>query len=508
MDFPSCRFYNLLNRINNFIKLEYRIQGLDKQKFFNFLEISLKMLGIIYLIFGLYAVGFRVVNKLLPGVFESPIFFILFLIACLLSSPLIKRVFFNTDKYKPGIIYFTRKLSFLHIVLIGLVLRVLWVLFTDTALVVDAYSYYVHTKNLVYNGYFGFDNYQPNSFWPPGYPFFLAVFMLIFGETPLIFPLSNLVLYILTMLGVWNIARLEYGDTIAKLSLIILVAWPNYIFLTNTGAKEALVVALISWAIYYYFGYLRFHKRIHLYSTVILTGMMILVQPSLGVIFVAFVITHFLKTQRIISTSFFLCVMLIGITIIISPWTYRNYLLYEKIVPVSTNGGFLFYNNNNDQTIPGYNGPPLGFMVEFPDPVDRSSKGYEFGIKWIKENPEKFINLSYHKGLYYLGNDDPTLWQIFNYRDTSRRPNLYYFGNMVINLYWLMIMAIILYRVYFSNNKLDSFENFVTLGFLGLLIVDMLYEAGTRHHIPLYPLMAILCAKALVENSKNEINMD
>lgn len=477
---------------------------MSKQVFFEFLEKSLKIFGIVYLVFGLYAVGFRVIDRLFPGAFHSPLFFILFLAICLYSASLVKRLLLKKKSCQFGIFRVVQKLSFLHIIAVGLILRVLWVVFTDTALIVDAYSYYVHAKNLVFNGYYGFDGGQPDAFWPPGYPLFLAIFMLIFGETETILPLSNLVLYLITMAGVVKFAQFNYNDTIAKIAALVLVIWPNYIFLTNTGAKEAVVIALMSWAIYCYFNFLHYSKLSHLLLAAVLVGMMVLVQPSLGVIFVALIITHFLSTRNIISSTALICVLVLGMVLVVSPWTIRNYQLYNAIIPVSTNGGVLFYSNNNNQVTPGYNDPPPSLKIDYPDPVEQSSKGFELGLSWIKENPKEFLYLSYHKGLYYLGNDDPSLWQIFNYRGEGSRTFLYYIANMIINLFWIWIMAVILLRIHLGKNKLDSFENFVTLSFLGLLMVDMLFEAGTRHHMPLYPLMAILCAKALRSESHKE----
>ena len=35
---------------------------------------------------------------------------------------------------------------------------------------------------------------------------------------------------------------------------------------------------------------------------------------------------------------------------ILAPWTIRNYIVFDRFVPISTNGGFNFWRGNNDVT--------------------------------------------------------------------------------------------------------------------------------------------------------------
>ncbi len=98
---------------------------------------------------------------------------------------------------------------------------------------------------------------------------------------------------------------------------------------------------------------------------------------------------------------------------ILAPWTIRNYILFDRIIPISTNGGLNFWRGNNSLS----NGSPyneIGHPLWSTDEIWTELEPYldkkgdyekissdihiREAMKWIKENPSKFILLSLKKG--------------------------------------------------------------------------------------------------------------
>jgi len=400
------------------------------------------------------------------------------------------------------IISLLNRFSLWHLVVMGLAIRLVWGMATETAVVSDGLSYFNHAKNMVLHGYYGFDGGESEAHWPPGYPLILSPFMMLFGANTLAVQALNFILFLVTLLGVWKLSKFYYGETIAKMAIVLLIFWPNYIYLINMSAKETVILTFISWFAYFYFTFSETNRYHYAFITGLILGIMTLVQPSIAVIAAAAVITHFVSTRRLMPSVALSVIIIVGVIVTVSPWTVRNYLLLGSPVAVSYNGGDVFYRANNANAIPGYNAPDPNSPTYHLAPLEKRAKSYELGIQWIKEHPMDFLNLAYGKGLLYLGNDDTTLWQFFEKDENSRRSIVYYALHLISNFYWIMILIFLLYGIYLSKAELDSFDHFVALAFIMMGLVEFVFEAGARHHIPLYPLMAIACAKTLLSDHK------
>ena len=102
---------------------------------------------------------------------------------------------------------------------------------------------------------------------------------------------------------------------------------------------------------------------------------------------------------------FFKCygILLLSFCLTISPWIIRNYVIFKKFIPISTNGGINFYMGNN----PDANGAFLWRLpkgLEWPNyrkisdrkilnslEITICERGYRDGIKFILDNPRKAL---------------------------------------------------------------------------------------------------------------------
>jgi hypothetical protein len=105
---------------------------------------------------------------------------------------------------------------------------------------------------------------------------------------------------------------------------------------------------------------------------------------------------------------------------ILAPWTIRNYLVFDKFIPVSANGSFNFWRGNNEVT----NGSPL---TERGDPFwstdelwlkaeQQFAKGVDFennfsaiyreaAFQWIEKHPAETASLALKKGIIFWSFD-------------------------------------------------------------------------------------------------------
>lgn len=121
---------------------------------------------------------------------------------------------------------------------------------------------------------------------------------------------------------------------------------------------------------------------------------------------------------------------------IIAPWTYRNYKNFNLLIPISYNGGYVLFINNNDNN---KNGAWMQIAnIDISDKLKKQFKKYNFNYrtivedevdqvmlkpelndlfkkeakKWIINNPIKFIKIGTIrvKNTFFNGAGDIYQW--------------------------------------------------------------------------------------------------
>jgi hypothetical protein len=101
---------------------------------------------------------------------------------------------------------------------------------------------------------------------------------------------------------------------------------------------------------------------------------------------------------------------------VLSPWMIRNYLVFDRFIPTSTNGGFNFWRGNNAVTSGSpwsETGAPVWSTDEIYAQLEPHMKqGEDFekvnseihireAMHWIEENPKEFVILSFKKAFIF-----------------------------------------------------------------------------------------------------------
>jgi hypothetical protein len=157
----------------------------------------------------------------------------------------------------------------------------------------------------------------------------------------------------------------------------------------------------------------------------ILVGLSALFRPNLillSIVLIALLIqVHAHSVRAIKQCAWTVSVLIVGILIAIAPWTARNWYVLERFVPISTNGGIVFYSANGspDASAQGVDNPLLYEQLDrdVPDEVDRDREGWRRGLANIQRDPWTFL-MSFRYRLPRLLRDP--LYPVAYLRDQAR----------------------------------------------------------------------------------------
>jgi hypothetical protein len=225
----------------------------------------------------------------------------------------------------------------------------------------------------------------PDAHWPPGYAFFGSIFYVLFGRDWHILVLVNCVLDASTAVLVYFVARPLLTPPQARIAGLIYALNPTMIVLSQTLVYTTLLGFLFCIALFI---------RSRPVALGIHLGFMALVKPIAVPLVAIFAIDQFLSGvgwKKVFVTAGLVLAVAVAT---VSPWTIRNYLVFDRFVPVSANGGWVLWWGNNDSS--------KGLMQDWSQEQKRAT-GAELidldrrlmheALAWIADNPLQFLNL-------------------------------------------------------------------------------------------------------------------
>jgi 4-amino-4-deoxy-L-arabinose transferase-like glycosyltransferase len=385
----------------------------------------------------------------------------------------------------------------------GLLLRLLWGIILDIPQRSDGATYFTLAERLYTEGLYR-DDRGDLAFWPPGYPFFLLTYFVVFGVKPWVPLLGNLTLFVVCTVVVYHLARLVLDEAAARLAALLLAVWPNYVFSVGLASKEMLLTALFPAAILLYLNGLRgptpWRDRLSFLGSGALLGLSSLAQPSVVLFPIALAAHLALRREQLLRAAVVLALLACGMLAAILPWTVRNISALGAPVLISTNGGDVFYRANNPLATGGYiprgerNLRPLG-------EIERNRAGYQWGGEWILAHPDRFLTLAIRKAVLFLGDDSTGAYETLK-RDRGTTAS-YAALKGLSNLYWLGIWTLILWGLWRRSPQRWNLDVLLLgLPVLYLLGIDSIYEGGGRHHAPVMGFIAVVAA-GLVSRDSN-----
>ncbi|HPO09245.1 MAG TPA: glycosyltransferase family 39 protein, partial [bacterium] len=263
----------------------------------------------------------------------------------------------------------------------------------------DQKRYLAEARNLLEHGTFAISMDQgPTAFDGPGYAAFLMPFLRWFpGKYVAAAAAGQAVVSLLTA---WLLAQMTWRITqsiwAARIALLWWCIYPFSVFYSAFLLSETLYVAALCASVFCAYGFMRNLT----YRSAIVFGAMLglasLVRPTVNFcipfLFLAVLISGWDRRRETIRG---LVTAGIALAVVLVPWTARNYRVFGRILPGSTQTGRMLFLANNPDNKTGYvviprdaNPPPQESgetELEYNDRLGALAK------EFIRENPGQFV---------------------------------------------------------------------------------------------------------------------
>ncbi len=215
----------------------------------------------------------------------------------------------------------------------------------QTVIGYDGEQYLRYAKNLIELGQYTYDGINPSCGRAPGYPLFLAAFIWVLHSVDFVYPVQLLLLFGAYVL-IARIAR-DYLTAWWSIGLLgaLVALWPlNRLALALMS--EPLFIFLIALALYMLQRYLSHRERRFLILFAVIMTLSAYVRPvSAFFVLFAMVVLFFRRQIRWRDA------LLSGVlsVVIIAPWTYRNFLTFDRIIPMAATYGSVYYMTDQEE---------------------------------------------------------------------------------------------------------------------------------------------------------------
>ena len=210
----------------------------------------------------------------------------------------------------------------------------------------DSLEYDVIAKNLIDgNGYTLYD--QPTAFRAPGLIFMVAGIYFLFGEN---FIYARIFVVLLSIVLVWVIYIL--GNTILNKkvgiwSALIAALWIHFILYGSRIFTEIPFTLFSILAVLYVFKYTQAEKKSYnIFFAALFFALAILTRP-VGLFLLLIVIVYLVLRDKRWKNIKQVILMGVLTILLMSPWIIRNYLVFHRVLPVTSAGGLVLWISNN-----------------------------------------------------------------------------------------------------------------------------------------------------------------
>jgi 4-amino-4-deoxy-L-arabinose transferase-like glycosyltransferase len=222
----------------------------------------------------------------------------------------------------------------------------------------DSHAYYAISKALYEEGSFGGPEFRDSSDWSPGAPFlYAASFYATGGAREGTARIVEALLGLATILVVfalgWRLGGRELGRWVGLFAAFAVAIYPPFLHTTGELMSEPPAMLTLPAAI---LGFLWASDRRSPWAWIapgLLFGLTAMFRPEYLLVGAAFVVLAFLRTawprtgtangRNWTAGLAAAAILLVALVLPILPWTIRNYVVLDRVVPVSTGGGKALY---------------------------------------------------------------------------------------------------------------------------------------------------------------------
>jgi 4-amino-4-deoxy-L-arabinose transferase-like glycosyltransferase len=375
-----------------------------------------------------------------------------------------------------------------YLIIISLLVHIVFIFIYNTHPGIDGVIYQGVADNINASDDFLSCGAFAGAYWPPLFCIYLSLFLKVFGGAEWLFFLFNVLIALGSVVFAQKYLERIFGELISRWACLFCFNSIIIFYFTLYYKYELLTLFLISLCLLYLLRNDTLAKRDIFFAGLFLglatlaTGRVLSLLPGI-VCFIYLSCRGFgWRRGKLIS------IFILGLILIILPWSIRNYICLDKFIPVTSNSGLNFYTGFNENADGGYlhrNQLPIPF-----DTIDRTNNSvfYEGGLKFIINNPIRSIVLLLKK--------INLMWRI-HYVDSVFFFPFFYLGIFLLNK--------LIPGVRYPQIRL------VQLMILGYTAFHCFYIARYYYIIPLLPLVfgiSISCQHYLAVRLKKRLEAD
>lgn len=427
------------------------------------------------------------------------------------------------------------KVYIIIITLIGIFLKILWVINIRCIPISDFSTYQKIATNIFTNkgnSYMGL----PVAFQSPGYTMALGyIYKLFSNNNILLGEILNVILSSLTLIVIFLILLKLFRSMAAVLLAYTLTALNiNYIAYNSVLGSEILFTFLFALIILLELSNIKLVKKYMLIGFVL--ALSALTKPNFLIYILVIFSVDWLKDKNIKLSIKKSLITLSVFIIFLAPWTYRNLKTYHQLIPVSYNGGYVLFINNNNSNTTGTWMPISQIHTSNETQKKLKKAGFKYtksvdlevqqvmlmpklqnifsteARNWILSHPVKFVNLGIHriKNTLFSGASDVYMWAIPNYKNKNFIYSLVEFSSFKklsnFNIHFLSIcgliyilinIKIIIEGIFNSNINIDYVVSIPVINLLFFGIITFVFEGQARYNFPVL-FIFIICFSNLI----------
>tara|TARA_X000000950_G_scaffold166285_1_gene203142 strand:- start:3959 stop:5179 length:1221 start_codon:yes stop_codon:yes gene_type:complete len=333
----------------------------------------------------------------------------------------------------------------------------------------------------------------PNLFMPPLYALFLYSIKLIFTDTSLFLNMTifiQLTLSIVSILLMYFIFLRLFEKKFSLIGTTIYAFFPLNIYAVSQISSITLQMFLINLYLFYFIKIFYEMKKIDLLLFSVISALLILLRGEFF-IFVLFSLFYLLLKKRKLIQIFFTTIFII---LLITPYLYRNYTIFN-IFTITKSTGFNLLKGNNPKTKVEGIGLYGAVKVVVPEVKNEIEKLEEKGpiarhdlekdqilldqaLKFIKQDPKKYFNLYVKKFLSFFFIDI-----------NSSYPNYYSLFHIIPKIFLSIgtLMGIIL-----AFNLKFNLQNYFIIFYLSNIALFSVFFILPRYSLILLPIQLLI----------------
>ncbi len=386
----------------------------------------------------------------------------------------------------------------LLILCLSFAVRLLWAGVSPAQPASDA-KYYTDAGLAIANGEGFLNRGKPTAYWPVGYPAFLGGIYALFGYSVELVKVVHAALGAATVLMVFLVAGPIFGEATARLGSLLLALSLNNISYSAVLFSEVPFTFLFYLSLFHMM-LLRQGRRapwVYLGAGIPLALACYIRPLPLLLPILAFAFDVW-RSRRLWPPLKDFVVVAVIMTLVILPWTIRNWHLFGRVVLISTNGGINFvmgFNPEADGRYQEVRSPRL----EQPDLDDARIEqiAYEEGKQFIREHPGQAAMLMMKKVFWLLYADWDGLYENFRRTTVPITNGARYSLYLICEVYYLAAIGFGLFALVRRRPITDAM-GFLLLIVLYWIAIHMFYVGSPRYHFPMTPIFFMFAAWGLV----------